>query len=234
MKIFVGFGYNDRDKWIKDLVFPIIRAFGDEVATGEEAHGSTLPEHVKEEIRSSDALIGFLTRRNDGAGNLTQSTHWWVLQELGIAEERDLLVLPVREHGLERQNGITGKYQWVDFRPEERDKCLVEIAKALGKWHLRNVVQIELLPESCASEIRPLLRRPGFKAGYQILDEVSGEEGGLVDARVVPRAPGGLYLFARDIRRDAVLRVQIEAMGQRWISDYKAMDTVGVHLSKER
>jgi hypothetical protein len=233
MKIFVGFGYNDRDKWIKDLVFPIIRAFGDEVATGEEAHGGTLSEHVKDEIRSSDALIGFLTLRGDGMGKLTKSTHWWVLQELSIAEERELLVLPVREQGLEPQTGITGNYQWIDFRPEERDKCLVEIAKALGRWHLRNVVQIELLPESCTTEIRPLLRRPGFKASYQILDESSGEEGVLLNAQVVPKAPGGLYLYARDIRRDALLRVQIEAMGQRWISEYKAMDTVGVHLAKE-
>lgn len=73
----------------------------------------------------------------------------------------------------------------------------------------------------------------GFKASYQVLDEDTGEEGTVFDAKVVARAPGGLYLYARDIRRDAVLRVQIEAMGQRWISDYKAMDTVGVHLAKE-
>lgn len=105
MKIFVGFGYNDRDKWIRDLVFPIIRAFGHEVLTGEEAYGDILPEYVKGAIRQSNAIIAFLTRRPDHAGNPSQSTHWWVLQELAIAEENDLLILPVREEGLELQQG---------------------------------------------------------------------------------------------------------------------------------
>jgi hypothetical protein len=40
MRIFVGFGYNERDRWIRDMVFPLIPAFGDEVVTGEEAYGT--------------------------------------------------------------------------------------------------------------------------------------------------------------------------------------------------
>ena len=36
VKIFVAFRYNDRDRWVVDLVFPIIRAFSDDVVTGEE------------------------------------------------------------------------------------------------------------------------------------------------------------------------------------------------------
>lgn len=57
MKIFVGFGYNDRDKWIRDLVFPIIRAFGHEVLTGEEAYGDILPEYVKGPFANQTRLL---------------------------------------------------------------------------------------------------------------------------------------------------------------------------------
>ena len=28
MKVFVGFGYNDRDRWIEEQVFPILRGMG--------------------------------------------------------------------------------------------------------------------------------------------------------------------------------------------------------------
>ena len=35
MRIFVAYGYNDRDKWIEKMVFPVIEAFGAEVETGE-------------------------------------------------------------------------------------------------------------------------------------------------------------------------------------------------------
>ena len=42
MKIFVGYGYNDRDKWIEDLVFPLIEAFDDTPVAGKEIFGNKL------------------------------------------------------------------------------------------------------------------------------------------------------------------------------------------------
>jgi hypothetical protein len=35
MRIFVGYGYNDRDKWIEDLVFPLLESFGCDVVEGK-------------------------------------------------------------------------------------------------------------------------------------------------------------------------------------------------------
>jgi hypothetical protein len=64
MKIFLAYGYNPRDQWIKDMVFPIIQSFGSEVVTGEETYeGPNIPENVLAKIRRSDALIGFTTKR---------------------------------------------------------------------------------------------------------------------------------------------------------------------------
>ena len=63
MKIFVGYGYNDRDKWIEKMVFPIIKAFGSEVESGETIYDGAIPDGVRNKIRRSDALIGFTTRR---------------------------------------------------------------------------------------------------------------------------------------------------------------------------
>ena len=34
MKVFIGFGYNPADKWIIDLEFPLVKAFGCEILTG--------------------------------------------------------------------------------------------------------------------------------------------------------------------------------------------------------
>jgi hypothetical protein len=42
MKIFVGYGYNERDKWVEDLVFPRIEAFGDRPVSGQEIFGQDL------------------------------------------------------------------------------------------------------------------------------------------------------------------------------------------------
>jgi len=42
MKIFVGFGYHQRDEWIKELVFPLINSFDGDVISGEEIFGAVL------------------------------------------------------------------------------------------------------------------------------------------------------------------------------------------------
>lgn len=38
MKIFIAYGYNDRDKWIREMVPKSVRAFGSDSETGEETY----------------------------------------------------------------------------------------------------------------------------------------------------------------------------------------------------
>jgi len=102
MKIFVGYGYNNRDKWVKDFVYPILRAFDDEIVSGEEVHGGTLPDGVRDELSQADAILAFLTRRTEN-GTLTMSTHPWVLLEIGAALEGKKSIIPVLEDGLPPQ-----------------------------------------------------------------------------------------------------------------------------------
>jgi hypothetical protein len=64
MKVFVGFGYNDNDKWIKELIIPFIEELGCEVVTGEEMQGEKLSDGVISRVEESDACIGFLTKRD--------------------------------------------------------------------------------------------------------------------------------------------------------------------------
>ncbi len=86
MKIFVAYGYNDRDKWIEDMVFPLIKAFGSEVETGGVTYGATIPDAVRNKIQFSDALIAFTTRRISPGGDANGQTHLWVIQELAITK----------------------------------------------------------------------------------------------------------------------------------------------------
>lgn len=76
MKIFVAYGYNDRDLWIGELVSPIIRAFGDEVITGEELQGELITDGVRKKTQHSDALIAFATRRQEVGQNQWTTLRW--------------------------------------------------------------------------------------------------------------------------------------------------------------
>jgi hypothetical protein len=84
MRIFVGYGYNQRDKWIEELVFPVIEAFGDDVVDGKEVYGQALPDAIRGRIRQSDVLIAFTTRR-DQISDQRWTTHHCVRDELSQA-----------------------------------------------------------------------------------------------------------------------------------------------------
>jgi hypothetical protein len=58
MKIFVVYGYNERDAWIERDVFPILQALNLEVTDGKDMHGETLQDGVKERIHDAGSSPG--------------------------------------------------------------------------------------------------------------------------------------------------------------------------------
>ena len=176
MKIFVGYGFNDRDKWIPDLVYPIIHAFGDEVVTGEDLEGDQITAAVRQKIADSDALIGFLTRRGEPDANGVWKTHRWVIEEIATAISKKLVV-EVRETGVDDQGGIACDRQRIPYDEHSRDKCLVEVVKTIGKWHSLERVKLKVLPEEYVQELSPLLRDPDLKCTYQIMTAEFEREG---------------------------------------------------------
>lgn len=47
MLLFIGYGYNLRDQWIEEMVFPLAEALGCQVAHGKTAYGDSLAPEVK-------------------------------------------------------------------------------------------------------------------------------------------------------------------------------------------
>ncbi len=230
MKIFVAFGYNQRDKWIPSLVFPIIRAFGDEVVSGEELQGEQITDAVIREIRQSNALMAFVTRR-DKIDDNRWTTHRWVTDELSHALAFKLPVVEIRESGVDDQGGIAGDRQRVIYNENERDKCLVEIVKTLGNWHSNETMELQLLPEECAQAVRPLLRNPGLRCTYQILEK-NGTMGEEMTATILP-ITGGLFIRAKNIPPMSYIRIRIECSGKSWSSNFENIDSLGIHLHEE-
>jgi hypothetical protein len=230
MKIFVGFGYNDRDSWIPDFVFPLIRAFGCEVVTGEDMPGEVISDEVRRRVESADALIAFRTRRGDPDAGGVYRTHRWVEDELTYALGHGLQVMEVREEGVDDQGGLLGDRQWMLYRKEERDKLLVELAQAIGDWSRSVSVTLQLLPPSFVDEIRPLLRAAGFRCTYTLLEGSRESEPEQVQVRPIK---GGLFIEVKGISPQSLIQVSIEGNGMRWSSDYESPDSIGINLKRE-
>ena len=230
MKIFVAYGYNQRDRWIQELVFPIIRAFGDEPVTGEELQGEQITDAVIEKIKRCDALIAFATRRGeqpDAVGKWT--THRWVTDELSLAIPMGKRVVEVREDGVNDQGGVAGGRQHVQYDEANRDKCLVEIVKAIGKWHQGGVFKLQLLPEEFAKEVFPFLESPELRCSYcMYVDNVVTEE---IQTRILP-ITGGLFVQAGGVPRDALIQIKVKYRDKAWNSSFESTDSFGIRMQK--
>ena len=226
MKIFVGYGYNDRDKWIEKMVFPIIKAFGSEVESGETIYDGAIPDGVRNKIRRSDALIGFTTRRTT-QDNAVWQTHRWVIEEIAAAAMLGKRVVEVRETNVEQQGGLTQDNQRIEYDENARDKCLVEIVKACGVWHNTDMVKIQLLPEGTANnDLRPLLEQ-GLSCQYVI--KIGNYEEPPVTANI-ERIKGGLFINVQQLEPDALIRINLRHGSRIWSSDYESLTSYGIHL----
>jgi hypothetical protein len=231
MRIFVAYGYNDRDRWIPNFIFPIIRAFGDEVVTGEDLQGELITDAIRKSIKDSDALIAFTTRR-DPIGQDRWSTHRWVTDELSQALAYNLPVVEVRERGVDDQGGIAGDRQRITYDENQRDKCLVELVKTIGGWHQGNTIKLQLLPDEFVQYIRPLLRQPNLHCTYRLLgaeDDSPGEE---MPTTILP-ITGGLFVHAKNVPRASLIQIRVECSGKSWASSFESVDSLGIHLQQD-
>jgi hypothetical protein len=230
MKIFVGYGFNERDKWIEEMVFPIIGAFGDQAITGKNLQGEQITDVIRKEIAQSDALIGFTTRRGEPYGDNNWRTHRWVTDEMTVALSNQIPLLEVREEGVDDQGGILGDRQRITYKEKERDRCLVELVGTIGRWHREAKIKLKLLPEACVQELFPLLRKADLKCTYKLL--IAGEEGIEIPTRILP-ITGGLFIITRNVPREALIQIHIEYQGKHWTSNFECVDDCAAYLRKE-
>ena len=212
MRIFAGYGYNDRDKWVEEYVFPLLVALGCDVIHGRVAYGGALADEVTKLIRAADAMIGFTTRR-ELVGADQYRTHDWVVQELLTAQPHEPRVpwVEIREEGVISRGGIldAADSQRIDYRQEDLAGCLVKIAEAVKRFHdLTRVTMIRLGPTPAAEQIGPLIEDPTFACTCQTLRGAVQ-----LPARSVPVFPirGAVFVQLRGVAKGELVRITISA-----------------------
>ena len=226
MKIFVAYGYNERDEWIKEMIFPLIKAFGSEVETGGETYEGDIPETVLKKIRRSDALMGFTTLREPQNPNST-ATHRWVIEELAAAKTLKKKFVEIRETGVDPQGGITAAHQRIEYDEKARDECLVKIVQALGVWQSTNLIRVQLLPEGIRGDLQPLLNDAGLTCKYRV------KSGGFTDdymPATIEGIKGGLFIDVPQLKSDELIQISINHGNRTWTSDYESLSSYGMIL----
>jgi hypothetical protein len=233
MRLFIGYGYNNLDKWIEEYVFPLVAAFGWEAVHGRAVYGGTLPDEVIRTIRISDAMIGFRTRR-DAQGTNEFTSHTWVEHELLTAHAQDPRIpwVEVRQEGVIEPGGIltAADAQRIDYRESDRALCLVKIAETLKRFReLTRVTQVRLGPAAAVEQISSLLDHPTFACTCQVLRGAA--QSAPQKAAVVP-IKGGLFAQLRGAPEGELIRITISAGGHVWRSSYESVDTVDIQVKE--
>lgn len=225
MRVFVSFGYNERDRWVKELVFPVVKAFSHTIETGEDMAGQPIQAGVAARIERSQAMLGFVTRRGDPVNDVW-ATHRWVTDELAYALAKGLLIIEAREAGVDPQGGLPGNLQHLVYEEGRRDEFVRDLVKALGQWP-RGRVQLQLVGEDL-EQLVPLLRRPEFRCTYRFHKE-DGDETDEMPTRIVP-ITGGLFINIDRVPPRALIQVEITYLNKVWSSQFESLDSHNIRV----
>ncbi len=235
MKIFVGFGYNPRDRWIEELIFPlIIKAFQGEVVDGKEIYGESISDEVRNKIESCDGLLAFCTRRDELAANGLWTTHRWVIDEFNHALAKKIKAVEIREDKVDPQGGIGGNLQHLPFSSDAKEFLILEVAKILGNWKAGIYSKrLQLLPAILIDDVRPLWkdRQDEITCKYNFL--VGNNESPPFTSKL-RKIGNGLCVDVDNIPSGKNVMIQINVSGPNfyWSSGFESIDLISINMEK--
>jgi hypothetical protein len=203
MRLFIGYGYNDRDGWIERDVFPILQAMSLDIVHGKDVYGDTLQDAVKERIDQSDALVGFCTLRA-GQESAQFNSHIWVRDEMGYALAQAKPVVEVREKSVNNPPGLQGDRQRINLDPGDRLSCIAELVKVVSRWSMRRLLLVPL-DQTQSRDIHKSLISGDLVVRYRC--RVRGVDSKPKEGRL-ERIDKGLYLNAIGLPDGSLIEIE--------------------------
>ena len=227
MRVFVGYGYNARDKWIEEQVFPILRCAGFTVVHGKDMHGQQLQPEVTNRIDQSDVVVGFFTIR-EGQGDADYTSHIWVRDEVLYGVARNKPIVPIKETGVKVPDGLLGNRQYIPLDQGDRLASVVELVCALGKRNMRRI-RLDPNDDALRASLWKLRKTPGFAIRYRTQD-TEGVESDFREGRL-ELVDQGFYLDLAEIPKKAYVEVEGLLNGAvQFSSGWASADAVQIRI----
>lgn len=228
MKVFVGYGYNERDRWIEDRVFPILRCVGFTVVHGKDMHGQQLQPEVARRLEQADAAIGFFTIRQ-GPAEGDFNSHIWVRDEMLYAIGNGKPIIPVKENGVRLQEGLFGNRQYIQLDQDDRLACVSELVIALGQRNMRRV-RLDPSDNSLRASVWTWRKATGFVIRYRTQNADNGVESDFREGRL-ELIDQGFYLNLAEVPNKAYIEVEGVLNGNvQFSSGWVSADAVQIRV----
>jgi hypothetical protein len=231
MTVFIAYSFGDQ--WIAQCIFPLVEALGFRIESGKEMAGQAIDEGIKKKIDACDGLIAFMTRVTPIAGASGRfKASDWVIQEYTHAAARGMLVLEVREAEVEFQGHLAGNRQWIEIDLTDRLPAAVQLCRTLREWRNGIDIELRLRTQSFVDAIRGRLTDRKYQCSYLLRHRDGRQIAHIRDVQIFPRS-GGLFVYARNVTREAFLELRVEFDGETWTSLGREIQTIDIDLERD-
>jgi len=127
---FVSMNFREKDSDINRYFTGILDALQIEFETGERYSKESIPEKVKNRIKSCDLLIGILVKRDETI-NGKFKTPEWLIKEIGIAQGAGKDVIVLVEKGITDIAGLRSEKEIIYFEQDNAKEIQTATLKFL-------------------------------------------------------------------------------------------------------
>ncbi len=179
------------------------------MVTGRRLGGQQLSNAVQEKIKSCDAMVLFLSRRENGR------TNDWVKHERSLAVAQGIPFIAIIEEGV-TDNGPFQEFEYIYYDGEDFLEPLVSVSETIFQWRIKlgELIEVYVEPSEINESIRSSLNDINTKVEYRYLDTFSASlYSDWQEADVIPKA-GGVSLYLKSVRRGAEIQLKVTANGR--------------------
>jgi hypothetical protein len=215
MTVFVAYGYLADERWVHELVIPLLRDLGLEVEEGEEIPGGRIDETVDTRVAASDALIGFRLARDPLPNGGWQPSDWvdYELHSAKLLKKPFVQVVQTGKKAVSPLKGPVAGYQYLEYDPAKPADFFIKLVRHLRTW-IAGEVEFRLAPESLANALATR-RAADAPCTYDLVRQ--GTVVRTANGRVFGRG-GGMYVKLLEFVPGLLADIEIKIDGQRWIA----------------
>lgn len=213
-KLFLSYHFDPEIVPLIDQLKRLINSHDLEVVEGTRLGGQLLMDGVKKLIESCDAIIIFLSKREEGR------TNDWVKAERALAYSLNIPFISIVEKGVPN-NGPFEAFEYIPYDSVNFINPLLSISETISKWKFESgeLIRAFVEPSQVEEVLRANFDRPGV-VEYRFLEENrSMEWTDWKEAKVIPQQ-GGVSLFLPGVKRNAPFQIKVTADGKVKTSDF--------------
>ncbi len=213
-RIFFSYHFDPEIQPLVAYLKRLIASHGLEPVEGRRLGGQPLAQGVKNLISTCDAMVLFLSRREE---NLTND---WGKAERALAYSEGKPFISIIEQGV-TNNGPFEAFEYIFYDSDNFIDPLLSISETISKWKidLGELIEAFVEPPEVEDVIRENFDRERV-VEYRFLNESTGINWTeWREATVIPKA-GGVSVYLPGVKKDADIQIKVTANGRTRISNF--------------